>query len=47
MMCDGVDISNLITKRAFSMRNVREILSDYQEDSKSLFYHIYNKYLSQ
>ena len=47
VMCDGVDISNLITKRAFSMRNVREILSDYQEDSKSLFYHIYNKYLSQ
>lgn len=47
VMCDGVDISNLITKRAFSMRNVREILSDYQEDSKSLYYHIYNKYLSQ
>ena len=47
VMCDGIDISNLITKRAFSMRNVREILSDYQEDSKSLFYHIYNKYLSQ
>ena len=47
VMCDGVDISNLITKRAFSMRNVREILSDYQEDSKSLFYHIYNKYLSR
>ena len=47
VMCDGVDISNLITKRAFSMRNVREILSDYQEDSKSLFYHIYNKYLSK
>ena len=47
VMCDGVDISNLITKRAFSMRNVREILSDYQEDTKSLFYHIYNKYLSQ
>ena len=47
VMCDGVDISNLITKRAFSMRNVREILSDYKEDSKSLYYHIYNKYLSQ
>lgn len=47
VLCDGVDISNLIEKRVFSMRNVREIMSDYQKDSKSLFYHIYNKYVSQ
>ena len=44
VFCEGVDIGNLIESRVLSMRQLREIVKDYQNDTKSLFYHIYNKY---
>lgn len=47
VMVDGHDISNLIKRRVISMRQIRSILTEYQKDTKSLFYHIYNNYISQ
>ncbi len=46
VLCEGVDIGNLIESTVLSMRQLREIVKDYQSDTKSLFYHIYNKFLS-
>ena len=45
VLCDNVDIGNLIESTVLSMRQLREIVKDYQSDTKSLFYHIYNKFL--
>ena len=45
VLCDDVDIGNLIESTVLSMRQLREIVKDYQSDTKSLFYHIYNKFL--
>lgn len=45
VLCEGVDIGNLINSTVLSMRQLREIVKDYQSDTKSLFYHIYNKFL--
>ena len=45
VLCDDVDIGNLINSTVLSMRQLREIVKDYQSDTKSLFYHIYNKFL--
>lgn len=44
---DGKDLGNFIKRRVISMRQIRAILTEYQKDTKSLFYHIYNNYLSQ
>ena len=46
VFCDNVDIGNLINSRVLSMRQLKEIVKDYQNDTKSLFYHIYNRFLS-
>lgn len=46
VFCEGVDIGNLINSRVLSMRQLKEIVKDYQSDTKSLFYHIYNRFLS-
>lgn len=45
VLCDDVDIGNLIESTVLSMRQLREIVKDYQSDTKSLFYHIYDKFL--
>jgi hypothetical protein len=47
VMCDGKDISNYIKRRVISMRQIRSILTDYQKDTKPLFYHIYKDFMSQ
>jgi len=44
---DGKDLGNYIKRRVISMRQIRAILTEYQKDTKSLFYHIYNNYMSQ
>lgn len=47
-MCDGKDISNMMQNSSwFSMRNVLDILNDYRNDTKSMWYHLYENYIKQ
>lgn len=47
-MCDWKDIKNMMeNSQWFSMRDLLNILNGYKSDTKSLWYHVYNKYIKQ
>ncbi len=40
------DLQNLITKKVFSMRQVRAIINAYKKSAYPLFYHLYDEFIS-
>lgn len=47
-MCGGVDVRNMMeNSQGFSMRDLLTVINSYKNDTKSLWYHLYNDYIKQ
>lgn len=47
-MCGGVDVTNMMeNSQGFSMRDLLTVINSYKNDTKSLWYHLYNDYIKQ
>ena len=47
-MCGGIDVTNMMeNSQGFSMRDLLTVINSYKNDTKSLWYHLYNDYIKQ